>query len=306
MSPIQRWRFGLRIFLTGATGFIGSAIVPELLKAGHRVLGLTRLDTGAAALEAAGVEPHLGTLEDLDSLARGAAQSDGVIHTAFDHDFSRFAENCEKDRRVIEAMGSVLVGSDRLLLITSGVGLGGNGQGRLAREDVVDYDHPNPRKLSEQAGDAAAQKGVKVAVVRLPQVHDTRKQGLITPIIEIGSEKGVVPYIGDGQNRWAAAHVSDVARLYRLAFERQQPDRYHAVAEEGVSVKAIAEVLGRKLDLPVRSVTPEEAPKYFGWMSAFAGMDLSASSIRTRELLDWQPTGPELLADLAAMDPQAA
>ena len=292
----------MRIFLTGSTGFIGSAIVSELIAAGHRVLGLTRSQEGAAALRAAGAEPHFGDLENLDSLKRGATQCDGVIHTAFDHDFSRFVENCEKDRRVIEAMASVLVGSDRLLLITSGVGLGGVGQGHVATEDTVDYNHPNPRKLSEQTGDAAARQGVNVAVVRLPQVHDTHKQGLITPLIGIVREKGLVPYVNDGLNRWAAAHVSDVARLYRLAFERQKPARYHAVAEEGVSAKTIAEILGRKLNLPVRSITPDEAPKYFGWMSAFADMDLPASSIWTREVLGWQPTGPTLLEDLAAMD----
>ena len=292
----------MRIFLTGSTGFIGSAIVSELVKAGHSVLGLTRSEEGAAALRAAGADPHFGDLQDPESLRHGAAQSDGVIHTAFDHDFSRFVENCEKDRRVIEAMAAVLVGSDRLLLITSGVGLGGVGGGRVAMEHTVDFNHPNPRKLSEQTGDALARQGVNVAVVRLPQVHDTRKQGLITPLIGIVREKGLVPYVGDGLNRWAAAHVSDVARLYRLAFERQKPARYHAVAEEGVSVKTIAEVLGRRLNLPVRSVATDEAPEYFGWMSGFAGMDLPASSSWTREVLGWQPTGPTLLEDLAAME----
>ncbi len=291
----------MRIFLTGANGFIGSRIVSELIEAEHRVIGLTRSDKGAAALKAAGAEPHHGTLEDLDSLKAGAAKSDGVIHTAFDHDFSRFVENCEKDRRVIEAMGSVLAGSDRLLLITSGVGLGGVGHGRVAREDVTDYDHPNPRKLSEQAGDAVAQQGVKVAVMRLPQVHDTEKQGLITPLIELVRDKGFMPYVGDGQNRWSAAHVSDVAKLYRLAFEKQVAARYHAVAEEGVPAKDIAESLGRGLKLPVKSITRDEAPEYFGWMAGFADMDLSASSAWTRKTLGWEPTGPGLLADLAAM-----
>ena len=259
----------MKIFLTGATGFIGSALVPELIKAGHHLLGMTRSANGAEALRAAGVEPHQGTLEDLASLERGAAQADGVIHTAFDHDFSRFAENCEKDRRVIEALGSALIGSDRLLLITSGVGFGSAVHGRIAREDVVNYDHPNPRKFSEQSGDAVARQGVKVAVMRLPQVHNTEKQGLITPLIELVRGKGLVPYVGDGQNRWSAAHVSDVAQLYRLAFERQEAARYHAVAEEGVPAKAIAEALGRGLQLPVKEITPDEVPAYFGWMAAF-------------------------------------
>ncbi len=291
----------MRIFLTGATGFIGSAIVPELIKAGHQVLGMTRSEQGAAALEAAGAEPYRGTLEDPESLRRGAAQCDGVIHTAFDHDFSRFVANCEKDRRAIEAMGAALAGSDRLLLITSGVGLGSSGHGEPAREEVVNFDHPNPRKLSEQTGAALAQQGVKLAVMRLPQVHNTEKAGLITPYIEIARAKGTVAYVSDGQNRWAAVHVSDAARLYRLAFERQEAARYHAVAEEGVAAKDIATVVGRGLSLPVESLSPGQASAHFGWMAGFIGMDLSASSKQTQAQLDWQPTGPDLLTDLAAM-----
>ncbi|MBV9749942.1 MAG: NAD-dependent epimerase/dehydratase family protein, partial [Acetobacteraceae bacterium] len=203
----------MRVFLTGATGFIGSRIVPELIGAGHQVLGLTRSDAGARWLQQAGAEAHRGTLEDPDSLASGAAQADAVIHTAFDHDFANFVANCEKDRRVIEAMGAVLAGSDRPLIITSGTGIGSPGPGRAATENVVDWGHPLPRVATERAGADQAARGVSVAVMRLPQVHDTVKQGLITPAVAIAREKGVSAYVGDGANRWPAAHVTDVARL---------------------------------------------------------------------------------------------
>ena len=295
----------MRVFLTGATGFIGAAIVPELLAAGHAVVGLTRSDEGATALRAAGAEPHRGTLEDLDSLESGAAKADGVIHCAFDHDFSRFAENCAKDKRAIEALGAALAGSDRLLVVTSGVGFGTKEPGMPATEDVANYDHAIPR-VSEQAGEAVARQGVKVAVVRLPQVHDTRKQGLITPLIQMARAKGVSAYLGEGENRWAAAHVSDVARLYRLAFEKQEAVRYHAVAEEGLAARDIAIVVGRGLNLPVTSLSPDQADDHFGWMSRFVGMDLSASSAWTQDRLDWHPKGAGLIADLEGMDYQAA
>uniref|UniRef100_B0SWR5 NAD-dependent epimerase/dehydratase n=1 Tax=Caulobacter sp. (strain K31) TaxID=366602 RepID=B0SWR5_CAUSK len=293
----------MRVFLTGATGFIGSAIVPELLKAGHQVLGLTRSDAGAQALSAAGAEAHRGSLEDLDSLRAGAAQADGVIHCAFDHDFSNFLANCEKDKRAIEALASALVGTDRPLVITSGVGMGSPGPGQPATEDVFNLDHPNPRSASEIAGNAALATGVNVSVMRLPQVHDPVKQGLITPSVEIARAKGVSAYVGDGANRWAAAHVLDVARLYPLALERAQPGaRYNAVAEEGVSAREIAEVVGAGLRVPVVSLTPEEAAGHFGWFAMFAGLDMPASSAWTRETLGWTPTGPGLIADLKAMD----
>lgn len=293
----------MRIFLTGATGFIGSAIVPELLCAGHRVLGMARSDEGAGRLLAAGAEVHRGTLEDLESLRRGAEQTDGVIHAAFDHDFSNFAANCEKDRRVIEALGATLAGSDRPLVITSGVGMGIAAPGQPATEHVFDVHHPNPRTASELAGTALSARGANVSVVRLPQVHDTRKQGLITPFIEITRAKGVCGYVGDGSNRWPAAHVSDVARLYKLAIEAREPGRrYHAVAEEGVPVRAIAEVIGRGLNLPVRALSPDEAAEHFGWLAMFAAMDLTASSVQTRQWLPWTPTGPKLIADLEQME----
>ena len=297
----------MRVFLTGATGFIGSRILPELLGAGHQVLGLTRSEAGARRLAAAGAEAHLGTLEDPESLARGAAQADAVIHTAFDHDFSRFVENCEKDARVIGAMAGALAGSNRPLIITSGTGLGSTGPGRPAVEEVVDWDHPNPRAASERAGVEAAGRGVSVAVVRLPQVHDTEKQGLITPFIELSRAKGLSAYVGDGANRWPAAHVDDVARLYRLALEQHEAGaRYHAVAEEGVSAREIAETVGAGLGVPVRSLSTEEAAAHFGWLAMFVGLDMWASSAWTRARLGWEPTGPDLISDLKAMDYAAA
>ncbi len=293
----------MRVFLTGATGFIGSAIVPELLKAGHQVLGLTRSDAGAQALAAAGAQAHRGSLEDPDSLRAGAAQADGVIHCAFDHDFSNFAANCQKDSRAIEAVGSALAGSDRPLVITSGTGMGAPGDGRPATEDVFNLDHPNPRSASEIAGAAALAAGVNVSVMRLPQVHDPVRQGLVTYMVAIAREKGVSAYVGDGLNRWPAAPVLDVARLYRLALERAQAGaRYHAVAEEGVTAREIAEVVGAGLKVPAVSLAPEEAAGHFGWMAMFASLDMPASSAWTRETLGWSPTGPTLIADLKAMD----
>lgn len=292
----------MRIFLTGATGFIGSVIVSELLQAGHQVLGLTRSDAGAQALAAAGAEAHRGSLEDLDSLRSGAAGADGVIHCAFDHDFSNFLANCEKDRRAIEALGEALAGSSRPLVITSGTGMGAAAPGQLATEDHLDLNHPNPRKVSEQAGAAVAERGVSVSVVRLPQVHDTVKQGLITYAVQIAREKGVSPYIGEGRNRWPAAHVTDVARLYRLALEKNEAgSRYHAVAEEGITMREISEVIGRGLGVPVVSLAPEEAPAHFGWLAMFTSFDMPASSAITREKLGWNPAGPDLITDLKNM-----
>ncbi|UVK46440.1 SDR family oxidoreductase [Mesorhizobium sp. AR07] len=292
----------MRIFLTGATGFIGSALVPELVKAGHQVVGVTRSDAGAEALAAAGAEVHRGTLEDPESLRSGAAKADGVIHTAFDHDFSRFAENCEKDRRVIAALGSVLAGSDRPLVITSGTGMGSPGHGQPATEDVFNTSHPNPRIASELAGNALLEAGVNVSVVRLPQVHNPVKQGLVSPLIEIARQKGVSAYVGEGRNRFPAGHLLDVARLYRLVVEKQEPgERYHAVGEEGVEVREIAEAIGRGLKVPVVSIPPEKAAEHFGWMAMFAPMDLPASSALTQAQLGWHPVGPTLIADLGAM-----
>ena len=292
----------MRIFLTGATGFVGTAIVPELIRAGHTVLGMTRSEAGAKALQAAGAEAHHGTLEDLASIRSGAEQADGVIHCAFDHDFLNFFANCEKDSRVIATLGDALAGSERPLVITSGTGMGTATPGELSSEDYFNPEHPNPRKASELAGNAALDRGVNVSVVRLPQVHDPVKQGLITPYVEMARKNGVVAYVGEGKNRWPAAHILDVARLYRLVIERQQAgSRWNAVAEEGVSMREIAEVLGRGMKLPVVSVTAEEAPAQFGWMGMFVGYDMPASSALTRQRLGWEPTGPSLLTDLAAM-----
>ncbi|MGV7244007.1 SDR family oxidoreductase [Caballeronia sp. M23-90] len=289
----------MRIFLTGATGFIGSALVPELIQAGHHVIGMTRSDDGARALEAAGAEVHRGTLEDPDSLRSGAAQADAVIHTAFDHDFTKFVENCEKDKRAIAALGSALAGSDRPLVITSGTGMGSGQHGEPALEDVFNTSHPNPRIASELAGNALLETGINVSVVRLPQVHNPFKQGLISPLVAVAREKGVSAYVGDGLNRWPAGHLSDVARLYRLAVEAgNQGERYHAVGEEGITSRAIAESLGRGLNLPVASITAEEAAAHFGWMGMFVGLDMPASSALTQARLGWIPTGPTLIEDL--------
>jgi nucleoside-diphosphate-sugar epimerase len=281
----------MRAFVTGATGFIGTAVVQDLIKAGHTVLGLSRTDKGAVALAAAGAEVHRGDLEDLDSLRRGAAASDGVIHLGFIHDFSRFQEVCEADRRAIEAMGDALAGSDRPFVITSGTGMGTKVPGQPATEDHFDPKHPNPRAGSEIAAEAVAARGVRVAVVRLPQVYDTVKQGLVTYSIAVAREKGVSAYVGDGLNRWPAVHVLDAARVYRLALEKgPNRARYHAVDEEGVTGKAIAEAIARGLKMPVVSLSPEAAAGHFGWMAFFAGLDMPASSVLTQERLGWHPT----------------
>jgi nucleoside-diphosphate-sugar epimerase len=225
-----------------------------------------------------------------------------VIHLAFNHDFSNFAAICEQDRRAIEAMGDALEGSDRPLLITSGTGMGNVVPGQPATEDHFDPNHPIPRKASEVAGACLAERGVNVSVVRLPQVHNTIKQGLVTYKVQLAREKGVSAYIGDGLNRWPAAHVLDVAHLYRLALEKNEAgSRYHAVAEEGVPVRYIAEVIGRGLKVPVVSLSAEEARAHFGWLGAFVGFDLPASSAQTRQRLGWHPTGPGLIVDLEQM-----
>lgn len=293
----------MRVFVTGATGFIGTEVVRELLAHGHSVLGMTRSDEGAAKLRAAGADVHHGELSDLDSLSKGAEQAEGVIHLAFDHTFSDFITVTEKDRRAIGALAAPLAGSSRPLLVTSGTGMGMRAPGQPADEDFYDAAHQNPRKASEEAAVAAAEKGVNVSVVRLPQVHDTRKQGLITRYVDLARQTGVAAYVGDGKNRWPAAHVSDVARLYRLALEKQQPgSRYNAVAEEGIPMLAIAEVVAQGLNVPVRSLPAEEAPAHFGWLAMFVGYDMPASSAKTRERLNWTPTGPVLLEDLKNMD----
>ena len=291
----------MRVFITGATGFIGMAVVADLVAAGHRALGLCRSDDKASALAAAGAEVHKGSLEDIESVKAGAARSDAVIHLAFNHDFSKFAENCEDDRRVITALGSVIAGSNRPMIITSGTGMAQAAPGQMSTEDGPTVSSSViPRAASEEAANALAKGGVNISAMRLPQVHDTTRQGLVTYYIMIAREKGFCAYIGEGLNRWPAAHVSDVARLYRLAIERAVPGaHYHAVAEEGIAMRAIAETVGKRLGLPVRSITPDEAPAYFGWLAMFASHDLPASSAWTRQTLDWHPTGPGMIEDLA-------
>ena len=292
----------MKVFLTGATGFIGSAIVPELIGAGHQVLGLTRSDAGAKSLNVAGAEVHRGDLEDLESLRSGAAKSDAVIHTAFNHDFSKFAENCEADRRVIEALGAALAGSQRPLVITSGTAMASSKPGVPATEnDPKVSSKVVPRAASEEAAASVAERGGRVIVVRLPQVHDTVKQGLVSYAIQVARQKGVSAYVGDGHNRWPAAHRLDTARLYRLALEKDASAIYHAVAEEGISTKEISEVVGKGLNVPVVSLTPEEAPAHFGWLAHFVSWDIPASSAQTRKQLGWNPTGPGLIADLKNM-----
>ncbi|MGH9622878.1 MAG: SDR family oxidoreductase [Bryobacteraceae bacterium] len=294
----------MRIFVTGATGFVGSAVVKELLGVGHEVLGLARSDAGAEALATAGAEVHRGSLEDPESLRSGVAAADGVIHLAFKHDdFSRLVQNCEDDRRVIATLGSALAGSDRPLVVTSGTGLANTVPGEPAKEDnpIVGAD-VHPRAVSEEAAADVAAAGVNVSVVRLPQVHDIVRQGAISPAIAMYREKGVCVYIGDGLNRWPATNVVDVAPIYRLAIERAEPNaKYHAVAEEGVRMRDIAETIGRRLNLPIKSIAPDEAGAYLGWLARFAGHDVPASSVQTREKLGWNPAGPSLISDLENM-----
>jgi nucleoside-diphosphate-sugar epimerase len=292
----------MRIFVTGAPGFIGSALIPELIQSGHHVLGLTRSEAGAERLRKTGVEVLHGNLEDLDSLREGAAKSDGVVHLAFNHDFSQFQKNCDDDRKAIEAIGEVLLGSNRPFVVTSGTAIAANVDGKPSTEDGPTASW-NPRGASEATVKELTARGVNTSVVRLPQVHDTRKQGLVPYLLGVAREKGVSAYIGGGSNRWPAAHVSDVARLYRLAIEKAEPGAiYHAVDEEGVPMKAIVEAHGRGLKVPVVSIKPEEAEAHFGWVARFARHDMPSSSALTQQKLNWKPTGPGMIADLDGMD----
>jgi len=289
----------MRVFLTGATGFIGTAVVRELMDAGHQVLGLARSDAGAKSLVAVGADVHRGSLEDLDSLRRGAVSADGVIHTAFIHDFSNYGPAAEADRRAIETLGGALAGSDRPLIITSGTLLAQR-QGSLATEEDV----PNPSfpRKSEEAALALAARGVRTSLLRLPpSVHGKGDHGFVPRLISIAREKGVSAYISDGLNRWPAVHRLDAARLYRLVLEKGTARAtYHGVADEGVPTREIAEVIGRHLNVPVVSKSSEEAADHFGWIAHFFGIDAPASSAQTQERLGWRPVQPGLIADLNA------
>ena len=291
----------MRVFLTGSTGFVGSAIVAELIRAGHQVLGLTHSDAGAKSLVAAGGKVHRGDVEDLDSLRGGVAASDGVIHTAFNHDFSKFKANCEIDRRAIEALGSALAGSDRPLIITSAIGV--LPPGGLATEETMPASGPtaNPRAASEEAADSVAKRGGRVTVVRLgASVHGDGDHAFVPMLIKIAREKGVSVYQGDGLNRWPAVHRLDAAHLFRLALEQASAagTRFHGVAEEGIAFRDIAEVIGKRLKIPVESKSAEEAANHFGSFAHFAAMNNPASSARTQELLGWKPKQPGLIVDL--------
>ncbi len=290
----------MRVFVTGATGFIGSAVVRELLQKGHKVLGMTRSEVGAKALEAAGAEVHSGELTDLESLRRGAAAADGVIHTAFIHDFSKFQENCEIDRSAIEAMGEVLSGSGKALIVTSGTGALQTPGRLMTEEDMPSATTP---RLSEQTGSTFAARGVRAITIRLPQVHDPLRQGFVSYLIDLARKKGFAGYPGDGSNRWPACHRLDAAHLYCLALEKGTAGaRYNAVGEEGVPLRGIAEAIAKGLKIPAKSLTPEEAAEYFGWMNWIASADCPASSALTQKWLDWHPSGPTMLEDLAVAE----
>ncbi|RYD51279.1 MAG: SDR family oxidoreductase [Sphingobacteriales bacterium] len=289
----------MHIFVTGATGFVGTAIVQELVSAGHQVLGLARSEAAAQKLSNAGADVHWGDLEDLDSLRSGAAAADGVIHAGFIHDFTRFAEVCQVDRMAIEAIGEALIGTDKPLIVTSGSAL--VSPGKMATEDIIPAFNPAWPRASEQAADAVAAKGVRAASIRLsPSVHgDEDRHGFVPMLVTIAKEKGVSAYVGEGLNRWNAVHRLDAARLFRLALENVVPyARYHASAEEAITVKSIAAAIGKQLDLPVVSVLPDLAAEHFGWFSQMAAIDCPASSQWTQEQLGWHPTHSTLLADI--------
>ena len=286
----------MRIFVTGATGFVGSAIVPELIGGGHQVLGLARSDTAAASLAAAGADVQRGSLDDIESLRKGANAADAVIHAGFIHDFANYAASAETDRRAIETIGTVLAGSDRPFIVTSGTALAA--PGRVATEK----DAPNstfPRK-SEEAAASAAAGGARVSVLRLPpSVHGVGDHGFVPLLIRLAREKGVSAYVGQGLNRWPAVHRLDAARLYRLVIEASPMSvRYHAVADEEVPFREIAQVIGRRLNIPVVSMSPEEAANHFGWFVHFAALDCPATSVETQQQLGWRPTQASLIPDI--------
>lgn len=278
----------MRIFLTGATGFIGSAIMPNLLDDRHEVVGLARSDASADALRQAGCDVLRGDLRDLESLRRGAEQADAVIHTAFDHDFSRMAENCEMDRVAIETMGSVLAGSNKRFIVTSGLP---PLMGRVSTEtDILPAGAHGMPRVSEQVSMALTDSGVRVSVIRMSQVHDRNRQGFASYLMDHARKHGVSAYVSDGQNRWPAVHRLDAARLYSLVLDNDASgERYHAVGEEGVAVREVAEAIGKRLNVPVTSLSEEDSAGHFGWLDRIARMDVPASSVLTRQELQWQP-----------------
>lgn len=289
----------MRVFVTGATGFIGEGVTRELIENGHQVLGLARSEANVEALGKMGAAVHRGSLEDLDSLRKGAKETDGTIHCAFIHDFSRFAENGQIDKRAIEAMGEAMERTNKPLVVTSGTGL--LAPGRLATEDDAAHSGEGVPRVSEHAGFAFAKRGVRVTAIRLPQVHGAPgKAGFVTLVFDVAREKGVSAYVGDGSNRWPSSHRQDVARLYRLALEKGRAGRaYHAVADEGVPMIDIATVLARPLNVPVVSIKPEEAAAHFGFLAMFAALDMPASSAKTQAELGWKPTQIGLIADIS-------
>ena len=290
----------MKIFLTDAIGFIGSKLVSELVNAGHQVLVLTRSDAGAHQLIAAGAEAYRGDLEDLNSLRAGAAKCDGVIHTAFDHNFANYIANCDKDRRAIEALGAALEGSNRPFVITSTTLFGEAIPGQLADEDIFNAEHPNPRVKSEIVAQTMIERGMNVSLVLLSQIHDTHRQGLVTFLVQLAQQTGRSAYIENGGNRWSTAHVSDTVHLFRLAIEKQIVGaHYHATVEEGVSVREIAETIGRRLNLPILSLPQEQAEAHFGWLTGFVSKNMIASSEKTKKRLNWKITAPKLLTDLS-------
>jgi nucleoside-diphosphate-sugar epimerase len=287
----------MRVFVTGATGFVGSAVIRELIDAGHQVLGLARSDNSAKSLAAAGAQVQRGSLEDVESLRRGAADADGVIHAAFIHDFNNYAPAAEADRRAIETLGAALTGSDRPLIVTSGTLLA-QPKGRPATEE----DAPNPSfpRKSEDAALELRARGVRASVLRLPpSVHGNGDHGFVPRLINIAREKGVSAFINDGLNCWPAVHRLDAAHLYRLVLESGSGGAtYHAVADEGIPTREIAQIIGRYLNVPLVSKSREKAADHFGWITHFFGMDAAASSVQTQKQLGWRPNQPGLIADL--------
>jgi nucleoside-diphosphate-sugar epimerase len=288
----------MTIFITGASGFIGSAIAAELLDAGHSVLGLAHSEEGAARLKSLSIDTFKGDINDQESLRAGIEQADAVIHCAYMSGFDKIAEASQQEVAAITNLGRLLSGTDKPLLITSVAAMGASITGQPATEEYFDATNQNPRNATETTAEEVSNKGVKVSIVRLPQVHNTQKLGIVSNLIKIAKEKGVSAYLGEGANRWAAAHISDVGEVYRLVSEINQPARYHAVAEQGVSLKEIAEAIGERLNIPAISLHEEEAKTHFGPLAFFVGFDMSASSKKTQQILNWHPSGPGLIEDI--------